>query len=95
MPAMSQRRTPAKHAAATVPPADLAFEDAFAELQAVIAQLEAGELPLDAAVGAFERGMRLAQHCTGLLDRAELRVQALEEQADGTLRLHDIVVETE
>lgn len=92
---MSQRRTSAKGTAPAAIPADLTFEDAFAELQAAIAQLKAGDLPLDAAVGAFERGMRLAQHCTGLLDRAELRVQALEEQADGTLRLRDIVVETE
>ncbi len=95
---MSQRRTSAKSAsAASTPaiPADLTFEEAFAQMQATIAQLESGDLALDATVSAFERGMRLAQHCTTLLDSAELRVQTLEEQVDGTLVLRDLVVETE
>jgi exodeoxyribonuclease VII small subunit len=94
---MSQRRTSAKNAAgaASTAPADLAFEDAFAEMQKVIEQLEGGDLALDASVGAFERGMRLAQHCTTLLDGAELRVQALEAETEGVFTLRDIVVETE
>jgi exodeoxyribonuclease VII small subunit len=95
---MSQRRTSAKNAAnstANPAPADLAFEDAFAEMQKVIEQLEGGDLALDASVGAFERGMRLAQHCTTLLDGAELRVQALEAETEGVFTVRDIVVETE
>ncbi len=95
---MSQRRTSAKNAAAetnNTVPADLAFEDAFAEMQKVIAQLEGGDLALDAAITAFERGMRLAQHCTTLLDQAELRVQALEVETEGTFTLRDIAVETD
>jgi exodeoxyribonuclease VII small subunit len=95
---MSQRRASSKSAAAANAnsiPADLSFEEAFAQMQEAIAQLETGDLPLDATVSTFERGMRLAQHCTALLDGAELHVQTLEEQVDGTLVLRDIVVETE
>ena len=95
---MTQRRTarqgaksPATEGIAT----DLPFEEAYVQMQQVISQLENGDLPLDAAVSAFERGMRLAQHCTTLLDKAELRVQTIEEQTDGSLRLRDIIVETE
>ncbi len=73
----------------------LTFEEAFAQLQTVIGQLEGGELPLDAAVVAFEQGMRLAQHCNTLLDGAELRVQALEPQPDGSLARGDMLIETE
>lgn len=91
---MTPRRTRSKAAEPGGPDA-LTFEDAFAQLQTVIGQLEGGELPLDAAVVAFERGMRLAQHCNTLLDGAELRVQALEPQADGSLARHDLSIETE
>ena len=91
---MTPRRTGTRKTADPAPEA-LTFEDAFAQLQTVIGQLEGGELPLDVAVMAFERGMRLAQHCNTLLDGAALRVQALEPQPDGSLARHDMIIETE
>ena len=75
--------------------ATLTFEDAFAQLQTVLAQLEGGDLTLDAAVVAFEQGMRLAHHCDALLNGAELRIQALEPQSDGSLARRDLIIETE
>lgn len=94
---MTQRRTRTKaHSEEnTAVPTDLSFEDAYAQMQEVVSQLEMGDLSLDGAVLAFERGMRLAQHCNTLLDRAELRVQAVAEQPDGTLAVTDITIETE
>lgn len=56
---------------------DLSFETAYAELEAIIAQLDSGDLPLEESVTLFERGRRLAQHCQTLLDSAELRVSQL------------------
>ncbi len=56
---------------------DLSFEEAFAELEEVVQQLEAGDLTLDRAMSVFERGVALAQHCNTRLDAAELRVQEL------------------
>jgi exodeoxyribonuclease VII small subunit len=92
---MTQRRSPRQHAKSTETDADLPFEEAFTQLQQIIDQLESGDLALDAAVSAFERGMRLAQQCSTLLDKAELRVQALDPQSDGSFRLRDIVLDAE
>lgn len=53
---------------------DLSFENAFAELETIVAQLESGELALEDSVTLFERGRQLSAHCQSLLDKAELRV---------------------
>lgn len=60
---------------------ELSFEQAFEELEATIERLERGGLPLAEAIAEFERGMRLASLCSGILERAELRVTRL--LADG------------
>jgi exodeoxyribonuclease VII small subunit len=64
--------------------ADLSFEDAFAELQATVAQLERGDLPLEDSIALFERGQALAAHCGLQLDAAELKVRQL--MPDGSLK---------
>jgi len=56
---------------------DLTFEQAFQELEQVVAQLESGELPLERSLALFERGMALAQLCGARLDQAEQRVSQL------------------
>lgn len=91
---MTQRRARAKTATETNP-ATLSFEDAFAQMQEAIAQLERGDLPLEASVTTFERGMHLAKQCNDLLAKAELHVQQIEEMADGSLALADIAIVTE
>jgi exodeoxyribonuclease VII small subunit len=53
------------------------FEQAFEELGAVVARLEAGELPLEEALALFERGQALALRCSEMLDKAELRLKTL------------------
>lgn len=66
---------------------DLSFEEAFGELEALVQQLEDGNLPLEDNIRLFERGSLLARHCQSLLDQAELRVQQLTEDAVGRPRL--------
>ncbi len=61
----------------------LTFEEAYAQLEAIVARLESGELTLDESVQLYEQGQALARHCSDLLDKAELRVQQITE--DGTL----------
>jgi exodeoxyribonuclease VII small subunit len=56
---------------------NLSFEEAFAELEKVVQQLEAGDLTLDKSMALFERGMALATRCNAQLDAAELRVRQL------------------
>jgi exodeoxyribonuclease VII small subunit len=53
------------------------FEDAYRELQRVIAQLDDGGLALEDAVRLFERGQELVKRCQRIVDDAELRVTRL------------------
>lgn len=70
--------------------AQLPFDRALAELQSVVARLEAGGLPLEESIDLYERGVALHDHCSGLLTHAELRVQRLVDQAGGSLRAIDL-----
>lgn len=63
----------------------LSFEDALAELDQIVRGLEGGTLKLDAAIQAFERGVKLRRHCEGKLAEVEARVEALVQRADGSL----------
>ncbi len=59
------------------------FEQALAELEAIVQRMERGELPLDESLAQFERGVRLARQCQQALDAAEQKVDALMAQGDG------------
>jgi exodeoxyribonuclease VII small subunit len=82
----------AKTAAATATP-DQPFEAALEKLEAIVEEMEAGELPLDTLLQRFEEGTRLAQQCQAKLAEAELKVQQLEKNAAGKLVLQPIAVE--
>jgi exodeoxyribonuclease VII small subunit len=55
----------------------LAYDEAFAELQRVVAALEAGGGSLEATIAQYERAVALQRRCERLLGEAELRVQQL------------------
>ena len=61
----------------------LSFEEAFAQLEAAVAALQDGNMPLERALHYYEEGMKLAQHCNELLQKAELRVQQLGINDEG------------
>jgi exodeoxyribonuclease VII small subunit len=61
----------------SLPVETLNYEQAFAELEAIVAALESEEHSLDEALAQFERGQALAKHCTALLDNAELKVKQI------------------
>jgi exodeoxyribonuclease VII small subunit len=61
----------------------MTFEQAYAELEDIVAQLESGALSLEDSVRLYERGQALARRCGEMLDAAELRIQQCAE--DGTL----------
>ena len=56
----------------------LSYEQAFQELEQIVEKLENNQGTLDESMGLFERGQKLAQHCAGLLEAAELKVQQLD-----------------
>ena len=63
----------------------VSFEEAFAQLEAAVAALQDGQVPLERALHYYEEGVRLAQHCSELLQKAELRVQQLRVNESGEL----------
>lgn len=68
----------------------MGFDDALAELQRTVAELEAGGQPLEAAIALYERGVALQGRCERLLADAELRVQQLVSRAGGALETRDV-----
>jgi exodeoxyribonuclease VII small subunit len=63
------------------PVQELSFEKAFAELEAIVAALEAGDRPLEESLELFERGQALAKRCAELLEQAELKVRTLSGES--------------
>lgn len=57
--------------------AAMTFEEAMKELEAVVGQLERGEVPLDRSIALYERGAALKAHCARLLRDAEERVEKI------------------
>ena len=55
----------------------LSFEDALQQLEQIGTRLESGDLPLEAALSAFENGIQLARQGQLQLQHAEQRVQIL------------------
>lgn len=53
----------------------LSYEQALGELEEIVAALEAGDHALEDALALFERGQALANYCTDLLDKAELKIK--------------------
>jgi exodeoxyribonuclease VII small subunit len=53
------------------------FEQALAELEGLVERLERGDLPLDEALKAFERGVALTRHCQTSLQAAQQKVEIL------------------
>ncbi|MGA8053890.1 MAG: exodeoxyribonuclease VII small subunit [Burkholderiales bacterium] len=58
----------------------LPFEAALAELEAIVARMESGELTLEQSLAAHKRGLELARHCQGVLAQAQQQVRLLEEE---------------
>ena len=65
------------------PVAEMSFEAAMAELEAVVTQLDRGEVPLDQSIALYERGAALKAHCEAKLKEAEEKVEQLVLGADG------------
>jgi exodeoxyribonuclease VII small subunit len=59
------------------------YEDALSELDALVASMEAGQLPLDHMLESYRRGVELLSFCRSRLEAVEQQVKILE---DGQLR---------
>lgn len=65
------------------PVAEMSFEEAMAELEAVVRQLESGNVPLEQSIALYERGSALKARCEAQLKAAEEKVAAITLTADG------------
>ena len=57
---------------------ELSFENALAELESIVAQMESGNLSLEQALAAHRRGLHLAKLCQQRLEAAQQQVKVLE-----------------
>src|SRR5262249_3682586 len=69
---------------------DIKFEDALGRLEQIVDQLEAGELPLEASLKAFEEGVALAPRCAKYLEEAEKRIELLTKDQAGPVQNHNL-----
>jgi exodeoxyribonuclease VII small subunit len=58
------------------------FEAAIAELETVVKKLEEGDLPLEASLQLYERGVHLSRFCHARLEEAERRIEILNERGE-------------
>lgn len=56
------------------------FEQAFTELESIVAQMESGQMPLEASLAAYKRGNALLQFCQKSLADVEQQVQMLNDK---------------
>jgi len=59
------------------------FEEALDKLEAIVRELEEGELTLESSLARYEQGVRLARFCSGKLEEAEKRIEMLQTDEDG------------
>lgn len=69
------------------------FDQSMTELEAIVARLESGELPLEEALAAFEAGIALVRVLNQRLSEAEARVEVLMRDAEGTQQLTPLGVD--
>ncbi|MBX3501863.1 MAG: exodeoxyribonuclease VII small subunit [Alphaproteobacteria bacterium] len=65
--------------------AALSFEDALRELEGIVQQLERGQIKLDEAIAAYERGAALKKHCEAKLAEAKAKVDRIVVAVDGSV----------
>ena len=67
--------------AAPVP--DMTFEQAMADLEQVVTQLERGDVALEDSIALYERGAKLKKHCEAKLKQAEEKVATITLDGNG------------
>jgi exodeoxyribonuclease VII small subunit len=76
-----------KPARADAGKSSLPFEDALKKLEGIVEAMESEDLPLEALLARYEEGTRLVKICQEKLAEAELKIQQLEKNAAGDLKL--------
>ena len=62
----------------TAPQQELSFEEALRQLEEIVTVLERGDVSLDQAIAAYEKGTALKAHCQKRLEEARLKVEKID-----------------
>jgi exodeoxyribonuclease VII small subunit len=84
-----------KTAKADAPKGNLPFEDALKKLEGLVEAMESDELPLETLLAKYEEGSRLVRICQEKLAEAELKIQQLEKNAAGEMKLKPVDLDVE
>ena len=68
----------------------LHFEEALKKLETIVEAMESGDLPLETLLAKYEEGTQLARICQEKLTEAELKIQQLEKNAAGEMKLRSL-----
>lgn len=60
--------------------AEISFEEAMAQLETIVEQLEDGDVPLEKAIDLFQQGMKLSQMCSQKLEQVEQKIEMIVEE---------------
>src|SRR5215468_8743476 len=72
---------------------DLPFEEALKKLEAIVEAMESEDLPLETLLSKYEEGTRLSRICQEKLAEAEVKIQQLEKNAAGELKVKPLTLE--
>lgn len=75
--------------------AQLPFEAALEKLETIVESMESGEVPLADLLAKFEEGNRLLKICESRLNDAELKIEQLKKQKDGSIAFEKFETERE
>ena len=86
---------PSKGAGQNNPAKNPPFEEALKKLEGIVEAMEADDLPLETLIARYEDGARLAKICQEKLAEAELKIQQLEKNAAGEMKLKPVEPDVE
>ena len=66
-------------------PVPKSFEEAIAELEKILGEMEAGQVALEDSLAKYERGTFLIRHCRGVLGAAEKQIELLSKGEDDAI----------
>ena len=71
---------------------DLSFEEAVAQLENIVRELESGRIKLDDAVASYEKAVKLKQLCETKLQNAQLKIEKLNIDANDKVNTEEFIV---
>jgi len=70
-------------------PLKLTYEEALEQIEQIVERIESGEAGLEQTIAQYEKGVKLIDHCRGILDRVEKRLAELTPDADEQLKVDE------